>query len=239
MTELMYLHDSYANKCDSTITKSTEYDGNFLIQLDQTIFYPTGGGQPHDEGTFTKDGVSYIVSAVYKLNGEVFHVVDKAGLKKGDVVHCLVDWPRRYKLMRMHTAAHLISDLLEAEADTKVSSNQLGLEKSRIDFTLENFDRVYLQSFEQKANEIISQALPIKKYFISRQAAESNPSMFTLLKGFPEGIDKVRVVDIEGLDKSACGGTHLDNTKEIKGVKFLKFENKGAQRRRIVFTLVD
>lgn len=239
MTELVYLHDCYKKELETTVLSASEHDGNILIELEQTIFYPTGGGQPHDEGVIVKDSSTYQVTAVYKFKDKVFHVVDKIGLQKGDKVICRIDWQRRHRLMRMHTAAHIISDLLEAEANTLVSSNQLGLEKSRIDFTLEDFDREFLQGFEKKANEIVHRSLPIKKYFVSRETAEKDKGLFTLLKGFPEDIEKVRVVDIDGFDKTACGGTHLDSTSEVKGVKFLKFENKGAKRRRIVFTLVD
>lgn len=242
MTELLYLKDCYLKKTTAHVTNVSEHDGNILIELDQTIFYPTGGGQPHDEGTLqvTADETKvFVVGSVYTFKEKVFHVVDKAGLSVGDEVMCLLDWERRYTHMRMHTAAHIISDLFEAEDDTLVSGNQLGIDKSRIDLTLEHFDREHLQSFEAKANEIIKKAYPIKKYFLSRQEAEQDPGLFTLLKGFPDNIKEVRVVDIEGFDKSACGGTHVDTTSEIKGVTFLKFENRGAKRRRIYFTLID
>ncbi len=239
MTELLYLEDCYQKECEANVMAISEHDENILVELDKTIFYPTGGGQPHDTGKLLRGKEIFIVIDVYKFQGRVFHVVDKKGLQKGDEVHCGIDWERRYRHMRMHTAAHIISDVFEAEDKTLVSGNQLGIEKSRIDLTLEHFDREYMQGFEEKVNAIITQGLPIKKYFISRKEAEQDKGLFTLLKGFSPEIQHVRVVDIVGFDKSACGGTHLDNTSEIKGVKFLKFENRGAKRRRIYFTLID
>lgn len=239
MTKLLYLRDCYQKESTAKVVAVCEHDGNVLVELDRTIFYPTGGGQPDDKGTFTCGDVVYEVTDVYKFKDKVFHVVDKVGLKAGDDVLCKIDWERRYRHMRMHTAAHLISDLIERDANTKVSGNQLGLDKSRIDFTLEDFDREFLQFFEGKANELIEKGAPIKKFFASREEAEKIPGVFTLLKGFAHDIDTIRLVDIDGVKISACGGTHLDNLTEIKGVKFLKFENKGKQRRRIVFTLTD
>ncbi len=240
MTELLYLKDCYLKECTAKVVSVGSHDGSVLIELDQTIFYPTGGGQPSDSGQIISgQGTVFEVNSVYKFQGKVLHVVDKEGLSVDDSVSCKVDWERRYRHMRMHTAAHIISDLFEAENDTLVSGNQLGLEKSRIDLTLENFDREHMESFEGKANDVIAKGLPIKKYFLSREEAEKDQGLFTLLKGFSDEIKEVRIVDIVGFDKSACGGTHLDNTSEIKGIKFLKFENRGAKRRRIYFTLVD
>jgi misacylated tRNA(Ala) deacylase len=242
MTKLLYLTDSYQKECTAKVIGVTIHEDTILVELDQTIFYPTGGGQPSDSGQIKKQRIGELeticnVISVYKRDGQVFHVVDKEGLAIGDEVTCIIDWEKRYQHMRMHTAAHIISDIFETQEGTLVSGNQLGLDKSRIDLTLEHFDRELMQSFEDNVNAIIKQGLPIQKYFMKREKAEQEPGLFTLLKGFPPHIQEVRVVDIQGLKKSACGGTHLDNTSEIKGVQFTKFENRGAKRRRIYFSL--
>ncbi|MCF7799094.1 alanyl-tRNA editing protein, partial [Candidatus Woesearchaeota archaeon] len=191
MTELLYLKDCYLKETTAKVTNISVHDGTILVELDQTIFYPTGGGQPHDEGTLqlaADETNVFVVSSVYKFKEKVFHVVDKPGLKVGDEVLCKIDWERRYTHMRMHTAAHIISDLFEADEGTLVSGNQLGLDKSRIDLTLEHFDRDHMQSFEAKSNEVIKKSYPIKKYFLSREEAEQDPGLFTLLKGFSDEI---------------------------------------------------
>ena len=240
MTHHLYLEDCYVKQCDTTVRAVSKHDGNILVELAETVFYPGGGGQPHDCGWLIgEQGTVFAVSAVYKFKDKVFHVVDKPGLVAGEKVVCRIDWDRRYRLMRMHTAAHIISDLFEARDNTLVSGNQLGLERSRIDLTLEDFDREHMQSFEDRVHEVVKKNFPIQKYVLSRDEAAQDPGLFTLLKGFPEDIKAIRVVDIVGFDKSACGGTHLDSTGEVKGVRFLKFENRGAKRRRIYFTLVD
>jgi len=243
MTAKLYLSDCYLRECTAHVTAVAEHEGAILVELDQTIFYPTGGGQPADHGQILRSQgtdeqeTSFQVTDVYTFQETIFHVVDKKGLVVGDKVQCKLDWERRYKHMRMHTAAHIISDVFETQEGTLVSGNQLGLDKSRIDLTLEHFDRELMQSFADKVNNIIAQGLPIQKYFIKREQAEQEEGLFTLLKGFPSHIKAVRVVDIQGLKKSACGGTHLDTTSEIKGVEFIKFENRGAKRRRIYFSL--
>ena len=145
--------------------------------------------------------------------------------------------------MQFHTAIHVVTRLIERDTPIKVSSNNATLEKARIDFTLDEFDREYLGSFESLANELIKQNLPVKTYIISKEEASKDPELFRLAKGFDESITEIRIVQIgpdkDIFDKSACGGAHLANTSEIPRIKFLKLENKGAQRRRINFTFED
>lgn len=234
MTELLFLKDNYLRECEAEVV-SVHDEG---IVLSQTVFYPTGGGQPHDEGVIICGEAEFRVLDVKKRDGIVYHVVGEQGLSAGDVVVCVIDWERRHKLMRYHTAAHIVSAILEKEKDTKISGNQLSLEKARIDFTLDDFDKEYLKSAVQKANDIISKNLEVKKYFLPRVEAEKIPTLFSLLKALPESIKNIRVVEVIGFDKTACGGCHVNNTKEIGTLEFVKAENKGAHRRRLVFRIV-
>jgi len=243
MTKLLHFTDAYLKECVSVVTKVSEFDGTHLIELDQTVFYPSSGGQPSDTGTVVAaDGTVYAVSSVYKFQGAIPHTVDKSGLQVGDTLTCKINWAERYCNMQFHTAIHVVTRLIEKDTAIKVSSNNATLDKARIDFTLENFDREYLQSFEKLANDILKKNLPVSKYSITRDEAQKTPEIFRLLKGFDESISEIHIVqigpDTDIFDRGACGGAHVNNTSEIPEIKFLKAENKGAKRRRLSFTFV-
>ncbi len=227
----------------ATVEKVT--DGKFVV-LDRTAFYPESGGQPGDTGKLVResDGAEFEVLYVGKFNGEISHEIAgenvSAGLKAGDKVKGFVDWDRRYRHMRMHTATHVIANVIEKEAGAQITGNQLGLDQSRVDFSLEVFDRDRFTEYEKIANTVIAQNHPVNLYLVSRKEAEEKLSrLTTLAKGFSEEISEVRLVEIEGVTIEACGGTHLKNTGEIKGIRIEKLQNKGKSNRRMYFTLVD
>lgn len=246
MSDLLYYLDCYLKEFKASVKKVSE--GKYVV-LDRTAFYPESGGQPHDLGKLIRevDGACFDVLYVGKFGGEISHEIRAEAeveavspLKPGDKVKGLLDWKRRYRHMRMHSATHVIANVIEKEAGAKITGNQLGLEKSRVDFSLEAFDREKFAEYEEKANKLIAEKHPINLYLVSRKAAEEKLSrLTTLAKGFSEEIQEVRLVEIEGLTIEACGGTHLKNTEEIKGIKISKLQNKGKNNRRIYFTLVD
>src|SRR3990167_8783347 len=137
MTELLFMQDSYLIEFDATVINA---NGN-EIELDKTAFYPEGGGQPSDVGTIEIDENVYAVVEVKKQNGKIIHTIDKAGLKINEKIHGKIDWTRRYALMRNHTAAHVLSAVMHRETNDLITGNQLGIGQTRIDFSLENFDR--------------------------------------------------------------------------------------------------
>ena len=252
MTEVLYLLDCYLKEFEASV--ESVKDDKYVV-LDKTGFYPNAGGQPYDTGKFIKDGEEFKVVFVAKFGDIISHEVDttkakllsakdkslgKPGLKPGDKIKGVIDWDRRYKLMRMHTAAHVIANVIEKEAGAKITGNQLGLDKSRIDFSLEDFDREKFAEYEKKANEIINKGLNVNLSIVPRAEAEEKLSRITTLAaGFPEDIKEVRLVELEGFTIEACGGTHVKNTSEIKGIKILKLENKGKNNRRMYYGLVD
>ena len=243
MTEALYFLDCYLTEFKATVEKVT--DGKFVV-LDRTAFYPESGGQPGDTGKLVResDGAEFEVLYVGKFNGEISHEIAgenvSAGLKAGDKVKGFVDWDRRYRHMRMHTATHVIANVIEKEAGAQITGNQLGLDQSRVDFSLEVFDRDRFTEYEKIANTVIAQNHPVNLYLVSRKEAEEKLSrLTTLAKGFSEEISEVRLVEIEGVTIEACGGTHLKNTGEIKGIRIEKLQNKGKSNRRMYFTLVD
>jgi misacylated tRNA(Ala) deacylase len=233
MTELIYMNDCYAKEFDATVTKA---DGKFVI-LDKTAFYPQGGGQPTDTGKLIKNGEECEVVFAKKIGGDVSHEVDKEGLKEGDTVHGVIDWDNRYRLMRMHTAAHILCEIFHKETGALITGNQLNLEKSRIDFNLENFDREKMNEYVAKANEIVQKDLPIKIYTLPRDEAMKIPSITKLANVLPPAVQELRIVEIEGFDTQADGGTHVKSTKEVGEIEVVGAENKGKNNRRVYFTL--
>jgi len=237
MGEALYLLDCYLKEFEAVV-KSVK-DDKFVV-LDKTAFYPVSGGQPFDTGKIVRDGEEFPVVFVGKFGGEISHEVSKPGLKPGDKIKGFIDWERRYKHMRMHTGAHVVSIIIQREEGTKVTGNQLGFDRSRIDFCVETLDREKFKDYEKEANRIISRGLPVHLSIVPREEAEKLGSDLTsLAKGFTHDIKEIRLVDIEGFFKEACGGTHLKNTSEVKGVRFVKFDNKGKNNRRLYFELVD
>ena len=236
MAEALYLEDSYKKEFSSKV--ASVKDGKFVV-LDTTAFYPNMGGQPNDTGKLVRvaDSKEFPVVFVGKFDGKISHEVSEEGLMEGEEVKGLIDWERRYRLMRMHTAAHVLSRVMYDETGAHTSGNQLGTEKSRIDFTLENFDRESIPGWIEKANAIIAKGGPVKKLFMDKCEAEKIPGFAAPSPHLMMDLPRLRVVDIEGVDVQPCGGTHLDTLEEIGKIGFLKAENKGKSNRRIYYTL--
>jgi len=231
--DALYLNDCYLKEFEATV-KSVK-DDKFVV-LDQTAFYPNAGGQPYDTGKFVCDEKEYPVVFVGKFGGVISHETSEPGLKKGDKVKGVIDWDRRYVFMRMHTAAHVLSRVIHDEAGAHTSGNQLGLEESRIDFTLENLDRDAIQGWIDKANQLIAKQIPVVIKEITREEAQKvleGPS-----KHLMADMDILRLIFIEGVDKQTCGGTHLKNISEIGKIEFIKVKNKGKNNRRIYYKVV-
>ncbi|MCS7122539.1 MAG: alanyl-tRNA editing protein [Candidatus Micrarchaeota archaeon] len=229
MTELIYLDDSYIREIDAEVVKVQDN----RIVLNRTIFYPRGGGQPNDTG--------YIDDArvidVYKEGDEVIHVID--GKISRTHVHLKIDWDRRYRLMRMHTAAHVLAGgVMYSKYGAKITGNQLDVDVSRFDFNIESFDRDLLENAIQEANRIIQENRLVKVYYISREDALSRPELVKLYnRDFLERLSRVRIVEIEGVDVQADGGTHVRELREIGKIELVKMENKGKNNRRVYFTV--
>lgn len=217
-----------------------EVNQDKFIVLDNTAFYPNSGGQPHDTGKLiTESGEEYDVVYVGKFSGQISHEVDKKGLKQGDKVKGVINWERRYKLMRSHTASHILCSIFHKEAGALITGNQLDVDKSRVDFSLENFDRDRINEYVMKTNEIIKKGLDIKTYFLKKDEAMKIPGIVKLAGALPPDVEELRIVEIKGVDIQADGGTHVKNTKEINGMKIVKMDNKGKNNRRIYFELVE
>ncbi len=241
MSTEVYLEDSYLKEIDSLVDEVI--DGKFIV-LDKNIFYPQGGGQPFDLGKIINNNLDgsnseFLVVSVKKRDGKVLIEVDKEGIYECGSVHCMLQWDRRYKLMRMHTAAHLLSAVINDSTGALITGNQLDIEKSRIDFSIEDCDKDKIESYIYKANEFISQDKIVKIYYLPSAEAFKIPSVVKLAGALPPNIPNLRIVEIDGVDIQADGGTHVNSLKEIGKIELRGIENKGIKNRRIYFKLLD
>ena len=235
MSTKIFLTDSYAKECESSVAMA---DGKF-VALDQTIFYPQGGGQPTDTGKIiSAKGDEYKVVFAKQNGGEVALEVDREGLRKADAVRCVLDWDRRYRLMRMHTSAHLLAATIHRELGALITGNQLDEKLSRMDFNVLDFDRSLLKLFENMVNECIAKDLPVTVSFEEKEKAMQRPELFKLKDVLPKDLPVFRIVQIGDYDTQADGGTHVRSTAEIGAIRIVDFKNKGAQNRRIYWELV-
>ena len=225
-----YYEDSYQK---SLAAKVTAVDGEW-IELDRTIFYPLGGGQPGDTGTITgPDGRSYRVVDTRKSPAadQVRHQLDTDDhtLKAGDPVDTELDWDRRYRHMRMHTCMHLLGSLIPVP----VTGGSVGAEKSRLDFDLGDH-QIDKEELTHRINALVAQAHPVEFGSITAAQLDERPELVrTMSVQPPRGAGDIRTVRIEGVDFQPCGGTHVRNTSEIGAVRISKIENKGKRNRRV------
>ena len=229
-----YYDDSYQNSLQATITA---VDGEW-IELDRTIFYPLGGGQPGDTGMLVApDGAQYAIIDTRKSDspGQIKHQLDTEahGLKVGDTVQTALDWERRYKHMRMHTCMHLLGSLIPVP----VTGGSVGAEKSRLDFDLGEH-QINKEDLTARLAELIAGAHPVEFGTITEIELDERPELVrTMSVQPPRGAGDIRTVRIAGIDYQPCGGTHVNNTQEIGNVRVSKIENKGKRNRRVHIVL--
>jgi Ser-tRNA(Ala) deacylase AlaX len=231
----LYLDDSYLRECDARVASVSK--GKYVV-LDRTIFYPKSGGVHNDAGKITSGGEEYEVVYVGKFSGQISHEVDRLGLEEGDPVHCVLDWERRYRLMRSHTAAHTLISILCSETGALVTGNDVDVERTRFDFDLESFDRDVFLKYIDRVNDLFQQDIPVGSHYLPRHKAMEIPGVVKLAAALPPEIDTLRIVEIEGVDVQADGGCHVASLKEVGSVEFIKAENKGRNNRRVYYRLV-
>ncbi|MGC9779275.1 MAG: alanyl-tRNA editing protein [Candidatus Heimdallarchaeota archaeon] len=238
MTELLYLLDSYLKEFNATITKIS--DDGLDVYLNQTAFYPGGGGQPNDEGKLTIGGISFQVLKVGRDNNkDIYHKVDKkVDADVGSVVKGEIDWDRRYTIMRYHSALHILCGLIWKEFGASVTGGNMYVDKARMDFNLTDFSKERIEYIEKRIAEEVKAKREIKIAILSREEAFQIPDLIkTKINLLPPQIKEVRTVEIVGLDLQADGGTHVKNTSEVGKVKIIETINKGKDNKRIVIKI--
>ena len=233
MTEELFREDSYLQECDATVVA---IDDGALI-LDRTVFYALGGGQPGDTGTVTWDGGhATILDTRYGEGGTIRHILEEGASTPsvGDSVHCVLDWDRRYRHMRMHTAMHLLGSVLQYG----VTGGNISAEKSRLDFDMA--DSVDKEAVGAALAKLVSEDHAVSCRWITEEELDAKPDLVrTMSVQPPRGRGSIRLLEIEGVDLQPCGGTHLKSTSEVGAVRIGKVENKGKHNRRVNIHLDD
>jgi misacylated tRNA(Ala) deacylase len=236
MTELLFLRDAYLREFDATVTAVDPEGGR--VALDRTAFYCTGGGQPHDTGMIGLSGVT----DVRKEGDTVWHTVgDVDALPAvGDTVHGEIDWERRHKLMRTHTALHILCGVIWNEWSTPVTGGNMEPLSARMDFEFDPLPEGFKEQVERLVNDEIIADRPIEVSFLPRAEALADDELIrTKVNLIPESVTEIRVVDIVGLDKQADGGTHVRTTGEVGRVFVTKTESKGKGNKRLRIEVGD
>jgi misacylated tRNA(Ala) deacylase len=230
MTERLFWQDMYLREFDAKV-ESVDENG---VKLDRTAFNPRGGGLVSDVGKLNGSDVVEVI----KKDEAIYHVLAPgASLKPGDTVHGVIDWEKRHRVMRMHTTAHILSSVVNRETGALITGNQISPVESRIDFSLEAFDREKFGDYVRMANEAARSGAEVRSYFMKREEALKTPGFVKLAGALPPEVDELRIVQIGEIDTQADGGVHVKNTSEIGEIVVNRIENKGKSNRRLYFSL--
>ena len=233
-TKPLYLYDSYLKEFEAKVLQKT---GNQII-LDQTAFHPLTGGVAYDIGYLIKGDLrcKVVKVEINKETKEIVHTLEQeVNLNQGDLVKGILDWERRHRLMRLHTAAHLISAIMYTDYNALVTGGQVDSEHAKLDFNLPRTDRVIFEASVERATKEASKGVQLRIYFLPRDEALKMRGVVKLAEKMPPEEKELRLVEIPGADLQADGGPHVKNTEEIGEVHFLKIENKGKNQRRVYF----
>lgn len=235
-TEALYYTNHYIKEFDAKVLWEKKTNQGTKVVLNKTAFYPEGGGQPGDKGTLQIKGKTIPVTRVEKQGDAIIHLID-GNTAVGDSVHGTIDWNHRYTLMKHHTGTHLVNGALRQIFGEHIwqAGSQLGIAEARFDFShYKPITEQEREVIETKANEFITKAVDVKKRVLDRNSAERQYGFRLYQGGVPPG-NSIRVLDIPGIDVEACGGTHLNNTKEIEKIRILKTERIQDGVNRIIF----
>ena len=238
MTDELFRRDAYATECEATLTAVGEHG----VELDRTVFYPMGGGQPGDRGSLRfEDGFEIAVGDTRRAAERtgIVHVCDatQAHQRVGQTLRAHIEWGRRFRIMRVHTTLHLLCAVIPDVGVTGGAIRDDGT--GRLDFNLPEptLDRNHV---EAEVNRLISENHPVVARWMSEEELDRNPDLVrTMSVAPPRGTGRVRILDIEGVDLQPCGGTHVSSTGEIGEVRVTKMEKKGKRNRRINIALAD
>ena len=231
-TEELAPSDSYLSSAEGHVLDVAE-EGIFL---DRTVFYARGGGQPGDVGTITWDGGSVEVVDTIRRDGKPFHVIAEGSVfpDPGVSVEGVIDWERRYVIMRTHTALHALSGVVYRDYGAKVTGGNMTPGEARMDFELDGISVEFGSEVERKLNEELIKGYPTEIITLAREIALQDPDLIrTKVNLIPEFVEEIRVVDIKGLDRQADGGTHVRSTLEVGRIEVVKTESKGKSNKRM------
>jgi misacylated tRNA(Ala) deacylase len=234
MTELLFYQDAYLKEFPATVAEARGSE----VRLDRTAFYPGGGGQPRDEGEILWGEESSRLTGARKDESGQWHLLEGAVPPAGASVQGRLDWVRRYRLMRTHTAMHILCGVIWKQYGASVTGGNMEPLRGRMDFEFESMRQELVREIEDLINREVGAARPVHTRSLPRQEAFAIPDLIrTKINLLPPGILQVRVVEIEGLDLQADGGTHVGNTREVGPMKIVDYKSKGAINKRLVVAL--
>lgn len=237
-TQLLYQKDSYLKDFDARVVEVV--DELHGIILDQTAFYPGGGGQPSDRGTLVGKSEYPVVKLQKTSDGVIHSIAPEALLPKVDeTVHGTLDWERRYQLMRTHTALHILCGVVYRDYGAQVTGGDMEPLKGRMDFEFEALQKELVHQIQDTVNREVQAAHPISIAILPREEAFQIPDLIrTKINLLPEGIQEIRIVNVEGLDLQADGGTHVANTRDVGKITITDYKSKGKINKRIYLDLL-
>ena len=235
MTDLLYQTDAYLKEFQAEVISINEEENGFL--LNRTAFYPGGGGQPNDLGKFMINGQEVPVIKVKRGN---LHIIDGELPSVGTLVQGVLNWDRRYKLMRTHTAMHILCGVVWRDYQASVTGGNMDVLSGRMDFEFERMQKELVSEIEEKINAEIQAERDLEVKILLREEAFLIPDLIrTKINLLPEGIEEVRTVEIKGLDLQADGGTHVHNTREVGKIRVTNYKSKGGINKRIYVEIED
>lgn len=240
MTDLLYQTDSYLKEFEAAVTGQDQE--NHGVILDKTAFYPGGGGQPFDTGELTFGDQTYPVSRLKRIDGSYVHVLEGEGELPpiGSTLTGEINWARRYQLMRTHTAMHILCGVIFRDYGASVTGGSMEPLAGRMDFEFETMHQELVAEIEAAINKEVAASRELSVRILPREEAFQIPDLIrTKINLLPEGIKHVRVVEIEGLDLQADGGTHVKNTSAVGALKITDYKSKGKINKRIYLQLED
>jgi misacylated tRNA(Ala) deacylase len=230
MPELIYETDAYVRDFEARVLA---VEGP-MVALDRTAFYPGGGGQPCDKGALIHEGIVHAVTEARKQGGAVWHQLIGTPPRPGSRVLGHVDWQRRYALMRTHTALHVLSAVVWRDHGRPVTGGDMKPLAGRLDFEFEGLSLEIANAIERRVNDEVAAARPVRVRILPREEALRIRDLIrTKINLLPEGLERIRIVEIEGLDVQADGGTHVASTAEIGPVRLVGHESKGRANKRL------
>jgi misacylated tRNA(Ala) deacylase len=239
MTDLLYQTDSYLREASARVGAVNEELGG--VTLDRTVVYPGGGGQPHDLGWLETNGRTMPIVGMQRVGEPLWHLLD-AGVgplpSAGSQVALRLDWERRYRLMRTHTALHILCGVIFRDYGARVTGGNMEPGQARMDFEFERMQAELVREIEVKINAEVAAARAVRVRILPRAEAFQIPDLIrTKINLLPEGIAEVRTVEIVGLDLQADGGTHVANTAEVGPIRIVDYKSKGRINKRLVIRL--
>lgn len=235
MTILLCHEDGYMKEFDAAVAAVTDKG----VVLDRTAFYPGGGGQPPDTGHLMTDSEEHAVKKLSRSGGQIVHEIEGGDFpREGSAVHGVLDWERRYNLMRTHTALHILCGVVWRDYGALVTGGNMEPLAARMDFELESMSVDFAREVERAINEEVAAERPVHAAVHPREEALTIPDLIrTKVNLIPESVTEIRTIDIEGLDLQADGGIHVSNTREVGSIRVVKHESKGRINKRLRIAL--